>query len=115
MSQILTNGKLTRIDVRQPAAADGSVTWSTGSTIDVAVAICDPSRAQRWAMGTQIAEAQQVIYILRSDLAAGTDIQVGDWLVANFDGQASATWEVIKVLAPVFRELSHFECFVKPA
>lgn len=115
MAVIPTNGKLTRIDARQTAGSDGAATWSTGATLDVDVCICDPSRAQRWAMGSQIAEAQQVIYVLRSDLAAGTVILEGDRLTANCDGQASATWEVIKVLAPVFRELSHFECFVKPA
>lgn len=110
---IPSNGVLSRIDAPSGVSSGGDVTFTTGSTISVDVLIDNPTRAQRYALGQQIADAEAVVYVLKDQLPAGVSINEGDRVTAAQEGEAAATYLVIKRQFRVFDELTHFELFVK--
>jgi hypothetical protein len=114
VSVLPDNGTLLRVDSPQPATAGGDVAGFTpGADLSVRVTIDEPTRAQQVRLGATIADVSLVVYALRDDLPAGTQVREGYRVVAAQDGDDVRTYVVVRRDFRVFDELTHFELFCK--
>lgn len=112
MSVLPDNGTLTRIDAPlPPTPGGGSGGWANGPALSVRVTIDQPTRAQQVTLGATLAQVSVVVYVMRDDLPAGTQMREGYRIVAAQDGEAPQTYRVVKRSFRVFDELTHFELF----
>lgn len=107
---MIVNAKLLRIDTRAMPDATGQESWTAGSALSIDCCVTEPSRAQKWQLGATIADASAAIYVLLSDLGEQV-ISVGDRLVAQQEGQAAVTYQVLHRLLPVHNDQTHVLAF----
>jgi hypothetical protein len=109
----LTNATLVSLAPATTNAA-GRTTFGAATTLNARCVLDDVTRAQQIALGAKLGNASAVLYVLKSELPAGTTPDRGQQAIAVVDGAAAATYRIAFVRN---REkeggLSHWECFLE--
>jgi hypothetical protein len=109
---MIENATITSIARVTGATGSGAVT-RTAEAVSIRCLACDPTSAQRWALGAVIADASMTVYVGLEELS-GVPLNDKDKLTVTVDGLAAKVLEVIKVVTVVKDGgLSHCEAFCK--
>lgn len=115
-SFLIPNAKLKRIDKPASVSTGGIVTFANGAAIDVVITQDNPMFVQRRSLGSLIAEATAVLYVMLADLdntTIGAGARVSTALVIGETEQTTRLYEVLHEVVNVHGSLSHVELYVR--